>query len=53
MGYRLASYYWLIGSQEKTYHEIDFDLHEVINGEISKLVFRQFDLFFRALSTSH
>lgn len=43
--------YRLIGSQEKSYHEIDFDLHGIINGDISKLVFRQVDRFLQTLST--
>lgn len=37
--------YRLIGSQDKTYHEIYFDRHGIINGDISKGVFNQVDLF--------
>jgi esterase/lipase len=42
--------YRLIGSQDKTYHEIDFDLHGIINGDISKQVFNQVDLFLQKQS---
>ncbi len=41
--------YRLIGSQDKTYHEIDFDLHGIINGDIAKQVFNQVDLFLQQL----
>lgn len=41
--------YRLIGSQDKTYHEVDFDLHGIINGDISKQVFNQVDLFLQKL----
>jgi esterase/lipase len=41
--------YRLIGSQNKTYHEIDFDRHGIINGDISKQVFRQVDYFLQKL----
>jgi len=41
--------YRLIGSQDKTYHEIDFDLHGIINGDISKQVFNLVDLFLQRL----
>jgi esterase/lipase len=37
--------YRLIGSKDKTYHEIDFDRHGIINGDISTQVFSQVDLF--------
>jgi esterase/lipase len=39
--------YRLIGSESKTYHEIDFDQHGIINGIISKKVFHQVDLFLK------
>jgi len=35
----------LIGSQDKIYHEIDFDLHGIINGEITEQVFSLVDQF--------
>ncbi|MBQ0731357.1 MAG: alpha/beta hydrolase, partial [Oleispira antarctica] len=41
--------YRLIGSKNKTYHEIDFDQHGIINGEISAQVFSQIDLFLQKL----
>jgi len=31
--------YRLIGSESKQYHEIDFDLHGIVRGDISTLVF--------------
>ena len=42
--------YRLIASQDKTYHEIDFDLHGIINGDISKQVFKQVDIFLQKLA---
>ena len=42
--------YRLIGSQDKTYHEIDFDRHGIINGDIAKQVFSQVELFLQASS---
>ena len=42
--------YRLIASQDKTYHEIDFDLHGIINGDISKQIFKQVDLFLQKLA---
>jgi esterase/lipase len=41
--------YRLISSQNKTFHEIDFDQHGIINGDISKQVFSQVDLFLKKL----
>lgn len=41
--------YRLVGSQTKTYHEVDFDQHGIINGEISKQVFHQVELFLRSI----
>ena len=41
--------YRLIGSAKKTYHEVDFDQHGIINGGISKKVFNQVDLFLQQL----
>lgn len=41
--------YRLIGSQNKSYHEIDFDQHGIINGEISKQVFSQVERFLQQL----
>lgn len=34
-----------IGSEYKDYHEIDFDLHGIINGDISKQVFSRVEQF--------
>jgi len=31
--------YRLIGSESKQYHEIDFDLHGIVRGDISTQVF--------------
>ncbi len=42
--------YRLIASPDKTYHEIDFDLHGIINGDISKQIFKQVDLFLQKLA---
>jgi len=42
--------YRLIASEDKTYHEIDFSLHGIINGDIAKQVFRQVDLFLQKLA---
>jgi len=41
--------YRLISSQDKTYHEIDFDLHGIINGDISKQVFSKVNSFLQTL----
>jgi carboxylesterase len=43
--------YRLIGSEIKTYHEIDFDQHGIINGDISQKVFHQVDLFLKKIHT--
>ena len=42
--------YRLIASQHKTYHEIDFDLHGIINGDISAQVFKQVGFFLQKLA---
>ncbi len=34
-----------IASIDKSYHEVDFNLHGIINGDISRQVFNQVDLF--------
>jgi esterase/lipase len=41
--------YKLISSKTKIYHEINFDLHGIINGDVSKKVFSQVDIFLRKI----
>lgn len=44
--------YDLIGSESKQYHEIDFDLHGIIRGDISKQVFGHVGDFLEELNSS-
>jgi esterase/lipase len=42
--------YKCIGSTNKTYYEIDFDQHGIINGDIAKTVFRQVEDFLQTVT---
>lgn len=42
--------YKSIGSSSKTYYEVDFDQHGIINGDIAQITFRQVDEFLQAVT---
>ena len=42
--------YKSIGSSSKTYYEVDFDQHGIINGDIAQITFRQVEEFLQTVT---